>query len=268
MKFRLLSDLHLEFEGPISHWQIPRLDTDKDTVLLLAGDITAGHNQWRNNPQWDYFTPWILNACEQFKHVIYVMGNHEYYGGVVQRVNEYWKDIQYKTPNLSVLHDEIVFIDGVRFVGGTLWTDFDNNPMSEVNAIMGMNDFNQIKTYREGMKKKINVNDWHGMNRSTMRIIREAIEADYVGQTVLVTHHAVSHQSVGDDHRAKDNNAYCNNMDNLIAHSGFDLCVHGHLHNSNDYMIGETRVVCNPRGYADIPGDLNPDFDPELIIEI
>lgn len=262
MKFRLFSDLHLEFDSPVKHWTIPRLEGDKDTVLLLAGDITANHNQWKKNPQWDYFTPWIRNACKQFKAVIYVMGNHEFYHGVIQKVKDHWKSIQYD--NLYVLDDEIMFLDGVRFVGGTLWTDFGNNPISEVDAMLHMNDFKVIKTYREGMKKKININDWHAMNRSTMRVIREAMETEHDGKTVVVTHHAPSHHSVGDEYRESNNDAYCNHLDNLIAYSDFDLWVHGHVHSTNDYKIGNTRIVSNPRGYAD--HDLNQNFDPECVL--
>ena len=83
---------------------------------------------------------------------------------------------------------------------------------------------------------------------------------------MVITHHAPSIGSVPRDfHRNPVSAAYASNLDELVEQSGAALWVHGHLHSQSDYRIGNTRVVCNPRGY---PDERNPAFVPDLVIEI
>jgi UDP-2,3-diacylglucosamine pyrophosphatase LpxH len=142
MIIRPMSDLHLEFDG-MYPWVMPRIEGEKDMVLVLAGDITANHNQWKDNPSLDVFSPWIKDVCARHKAVIYVSGNHENYIGDMYAVEDHWRAMSKHIENLHFLNRQSVVIDGVRILGCTLWTDL-SNPINEMIAYKGMNDFGYI----------------------------------------------------------------------------------------------------------------------------
>ena len=128
MEIRLASDLHLEHVReniPLHETNfVPRLDDDSNRVLVLAGDITSQFRAIRKNPGWDEYTPWLRNLLPRFKHVVYVLGNHDLWaGGHYPEVYDYWMTMAEHRENLHVLQNSSVVLDGVRFAGGTMWTD-------------------------------------------------------------------------------------------------------------------------------------------------
>ncbi len=244
-----LSDLHCEF-GKFKH-SPPECD-----VVILSGDTHPG-------------VAGIMWAQDTFPDhpVIYIPGNHEWYGKrVFLRHIEKMRE-KAKGSNVHFLYNDTVEIDGVRFLGTTLWTDFNlygNAPMHTVMAQMQMNDFKQIL---RRIGTPFTASDSALEHEVAKQFLSEEFAKPFDGKTVVVGHHAPSELSVGENFRGDNlTPAYASRLENFILDHNPVLWTHGHIHSSSDYMIGDTRVLCNPRGY--VGEHLNPDFDPNLVIEI
>jgi len=258
MKLYMISDLHLEF-GPMPSNYKPPADAD---VVLLPGDIGVGLQGVR----------W---AAETFDvPVIYVGGNHEFYGDGRYFSKHYrkMKEAAHGT-NVTVLQNESVVIEGTRFIGTTLWTDmnlFGNVPLMEMQAFK-MNDYRCIMrepptTMNWSNKPLLPMHTIHE-HQIAMAFLMDELALDHDGPTVVLTHHAPSEESSKPEFEHDSSNPfYASNLERFVEQCGAALWVHGHIHQSKDYMIGETRVATNPRGY--IGQELNVNFDPNLILEI
>lgn len=275
MKLRIHSDLHLEFEYAerrLTNECVPPLPDDADTVLVLAGDIMSNYRAHiRKHPHLDEYTPWIRDKINRFKAVIYVLGNHDYWNaGHWQDVVAYWKGMSTRFSNFHVLANDHVVVDGVRFLGTTLWTDL-SNPIYAMQAD-GMNDFNYIKVNRGGGRwSKWNIGDWNQEHQKAIGFFEEELAKEWTGKTVVVSHHAPTVQSISDRFAGKAINCcYYTNLERFMWYNDITLWCHGHIHNSVDLVIGDeiqsTRVICNPRGY--FGEELNPEYDPTKLVEI
>lgn len=253
MKIRILSDLHMEF-GP---FEVPELDTDPETTLVLAGDINVG----------DQAYPFIEEMCERFEHVIYVLGNHEFYNKDIQNVRDWWQWAN--NDNLTVLDDNAVILDDVLFVGGTLWTDFklDNNEnewFAKQTAKQGMNDFQVI--HSDGLR--INPDDTVKLHQKTRAFIEQQIQnTTDVRKKVVVTHH-LPHPDCIDPRFAtsKLNPAFASNLTELFD-LDIDIWIHGHTHSVIDREVNGTRILCNPGGYPPRERAMN-NHNPILLVEV
>lgn len=256
MRIRILSDLHLD-TGPI---KLPEVDAD---VVVLAGDIDE-------NAQG---VQWARRTFQQ--PVVYVPGNHEYYSGELRHTLRKMKEAA-EGSNVHVLDAEEWEHRGVRFLGATLWTDYrltGNQPLAEWDASQGLKDFKNI---RSAAHSKVQPQDFLAEHAKARTFLLDKLQTPFEGKTVVVTHHAPSSLSIARrywDQSASSgshlNAAYASHLDGLLSlHNG--LWVHGHTHDSWDYWIGETRVVCNPRGYvgAASHGKPNSDFRADLVLEI
>lgn len=257
MYVRIMSDLHLEF----SKYQIESLDTDAETVLVIAGDLAPVKYT-------DIYLPFIDDVCSRFKYVIWLLGNHEYYRSFIDKgleiVKTHCNVLQHD--NLFIAEKDGIVIDDVHFVCATLWTDLDKeNPMTMLAARQTINDYRMIKSYSKGYRK-IEPHNVVAMHREHVQFITdECVGTDF--KNVIVTHHAPSAMSTHPKYRGdKLNGAYYSQLDSLVNAIQPKLWIHGHTHNAFDYMIGDTRVVCNPRGYQPTEGPTG--FDPTLIVEI
>ena len=255
MKLWLISDLHLEWGVPFNH--PPPEGTD---VVVCAGDITT--KGIIPSLQWlaDTIAPEIPIVC--------VAGNHEFYGGSVQENIRDAREFAGGLPNIHFLENEVVDIGGVLFIGGTLWTDFrlfGREPaFAMADAERGMNDYRRIKFAKQPYKKFKPI-DAFRKHQETRDFIAEAMEGSEGRTTVVVTHHAPSSRSVPSWYREDSVVAcYASHLEGLILEGQPALWIHGHLHSRRDYSIGQTRVVCNPRGY---PGE-RTGFDPTFVVEI
>jgi len=265
MKIHLISDLHTEFEW----YCIPELEDEANTIVILAGDIGVA-----KRPEQTYL-PTVANAVKRFKHVFMVMGNHEHWDG---SLNTTYGKIFHATleyDNFDLLEKETKVIDGVAFIGATLWTDMDdNNPSVTLHAASTIKDYKRIrvgpteKPYRQNLRPL----DTMSHHQRAKEYIYADIKAqkDAGNKVVVITHHAPSYQSVAEPYKGRMiNGAYCTELGVAICNLEPDLWVHGHTHYSFDYEIHKTRIVCNPRGYSTgVASDLNVDFDDRLIIEI
>ena len=225
MKLQFFSDIHLEF-GP---FEIPQTEAD---VVIAAGDVGLGSEG----------VDWLQNAR---KPVIYIAGNREFYThemlGTVDDITAAAKDT-----NVHFLDNAAVEIDGVRFLGSTLWTNFDGGRKEFMAAAQrSMNDYVQISHDTSDLTPEILLD----INTRSRKWLTDALNEPFNGKTVVVTHHAPTYTSWSDTERAIYKYAYCNDLTELIEASRIALWVHGHIHKTCDYESHGVRVVCNPRGY-------------------
>ena len=245
MRIHLLSDLHNEF----SPFTPEVLDAD---VVILAGDI-------------DVKTRGVEWAKKTFSGpVLYVPGNHEFYGGHLSQTLEKMRLAQ--DDRVPVLDRDEVIISGVRFLGATMWTDFaatGNPPIASFSAQPAMNDFRQIRTENF---RRIRPTDLIVEAVKTRDWLRTKLAEPFEGQTVVITHHAPLLRSLQDNPYAGGHTdaAFANQWEDLMGGEHVALWVHGHSHNATDYDVAGTRVVCNPRGY---PNE-ETDFDPGLLLTV
>ena len=262
MKIAVCSDLHLEFGGLIL------TNTDNADVLILSGDICVakdllelGSPMSKSEAIHDFFK----NCSDEFKHVIYIVGNHEHYHGDFRDTVSDLKYNLHYLQNLYILDKETVTLEGVTFVGGTLWTDMNGEDPMTLNAIGSMmNDFRCVKN----SNKKVSFRDADGHfhervakfspqdavedHRKMVDYIRHVVQGQDNKKFVVVGHHAPSRISTHPKYQNETlmNGGYSSTLDFFIeAHPQIKLWTHGHTHEVFDYTLNETRIVCNPRGY-------------------
>jgi predicted phosphodiesterase len=266
MKLHILSDLHLEF-APFTP---PQTDAD---VVILAGDIDQG-------------TRGIAWARATFpdKEIIYLAGNHEYYKhewfSLVDELRA-----QGRACGIHFLEDEAVTIQGVRFLGTTLWTDFDvmgaeNRPLAMALCREHVSDFRVIRATETSSASSLTGSPSNQPPRLTPPQVRhrhlksrawlqQALDTPFDGVTVVVTHHLPSEKSVGERYQGDWANAsFASRLDVMMGRAA--LWIHGHTHINLDYELHGTRVICNPRGYCRRDGSAgeNPCFSPDLVVKI
>lgn len=225
MKLQIFSDLHLEFGD------LPAVRNDAD-VIIAAGDVGVGLQGIHWLKQFD---------CP----VIYVLGNHEYWGeDYTDFIDKVWQESS--GTNVHFLENESVIIDGVRFLGCSLWTDYRNGDTHIMRAaLQGMNDFRYITDNEEQLRPE-RLLDAH---RQSVDWLEELLSDDYGEKTIVVTHHAPSLKSW---HRNPDDGyqfCYCSDLEYMMHSYDPVLWVHGHIHRGRDYKINGVRIYCNPRGY-------------------
>jgi Icc-related predicted phosphoesterase len=241
MKLQILSDLHLEFLGPDELAFIDSLDKASVDVAVVAGDLCGP----------DFLPHAIKALCEQYPKVVYVTGNHEYYGASPRQVHELLGSLRANLSNLHWLHNSSVDLDGVQFSGTTLW--FRDDP-DNITYERRLNDFHLIRDFKPWVYQE---------NARALDFLKEQVPlAD-----VVVTHHLPSKQSIQPCFEGDPlNRFFLCDVDDLIERVGPTLWVHGHTHGSIDARVGDTRIVCNPLGYPNWYE--NSDFDKKLIVEV
>lgn len=253
MKLHVISDLHLEF----CDYRPPTATREAD-VIVLAGDIGKA----------DYGIAWA-RATWPDKEIVYVAGNHEFYGR--NRANVLSQcHITARETGVHFLDNAEVVIEGVRFLGSTLWTDFalygeELRLDCMALAQRGLNDFRVI---HEG-PAHFSPHDALRLHEGSVCWLEHQLKQEpFDGPTVVVTHHAPSFTSVVPRFQ-KDLLSACfaSRLDHLLGFS--DLWLHGHMHDSLDYVVSGTRVICNPRGYSRYEMACeNAKFTPDLILEL
>jgi Icc-related predicted phosphoesterase len=257
MKINIMSDLHLEFGS------MKVENKEGGDVLILSGDIGLGHKI----EEYEYF---FKECSEQWKNVIYVPGNHEFYHGDIDETDDKIRDyIESNYDNIAYLNMDTIDIDEVKFIGTVLWTSMNDDDFFVKEIIeRKMNDFLIIKNKKA--KNRFLPND----SVTSFKMSLDFIEREYENskdnhKIVVCTHHAPSMQSIHQKYRREMimNYAYASNLESfIIERSKIVLWTHGHVHDNFDYNVGNTRVVCNPRGYHG--REVNKTFDKNLMLEI
>ena len=252
MKILVYSDLHLEF----SDFTVPTSGFD---AVVLAGDIHVGDRAVR----------WAHRNFDDVP-VIYICGNHEFYGGEIGYVQDRIRAAAFGS-NVYFFENESVYIDDVQFICSTLWTDFCVSGNKELNMIQAgrwMNDYRLI----ELGDRFLEPHDTERMHHASRQFLESELtkSKEKPQKTVVVTHHAPSARSLLCERVSQDSGAaYASSLDMMMIEHSPDLWIHGHTHESVDYQIGETRVLSNPRGYSRIAdGWGNRNFKPICIIEV
>lgn len=247
MKLHILNDLHVEFDDFI----VPETDAD---AVILAGDIGVGFGG----------LDWASKRIPD-KPVIYILGNHEFYNHDIRIVDQ----LKGKAADhVHVLDNDEVIINGTRFLGCTLWTDFKIDGVAgEIRAVLsarsGMPDFSLVSID----DRKFEPKDSIMLHEQSRAWLSDRLDESFPGSTVVVTHHAPSARSRHPRFEGHPlNPAFMSNLESLMGGERVQLWLHGHMHDSFDYDVSGTRVMCNPRGYS--PRALNPDFRSDLVIEI
>ena len=260
MKIAYCSDLHLEF------WDYPGLGSvEPADVLILAGDCFLA-NDFKRHPIFDPrvlpegsarldravgYVEFLKKRLEVFGRIIMVAGNHEYYGSRHHAVDEFMRSLGAIDSRITFLQQESVDIDGVRFIGATMWSDFDKgNPLTMYDAKSNMNDFTKI-TFKDGETyRKFSPGDAARIHSAHKRWIFDTAKSSHL-PCVVVTHHAPSFESIPEQFwRSSLNGAYASELSpEILSAPQIKAWVHGHIHTETSYSIGETTVYANPRGY-------------------
>ena len=237
MKIVSYSDLHLEFGGDV----VPTPDDDAD-VMVLCGDIIVIDDI---APLEQFLTGWK-------KPVLYILGNHEYYGG--QPMNEteerLIEHLSHHLPNVHVLRNEAIEIGGVNFFGGTMWTDFaDRDGLAMLRARFVMNDYRRI---RPTANRYLAPEDTVAMHEIFVAKVRAWFNLPLPGPRVVITHHAPT-QNPTSRFKGSELQPAFNSMDMeaLILTHEPALWLYGHTHECDDHVLGKTRIVSNQSGYPE-----------------
>jgi Icc-related predicted phosphoesterase len=295
MKIQLMSDLHLEShddsvfkknhlesqDDSVSIYE-PRIDKDVD-VLILAGDISDCKGARK----------FILSILNKHKNliIVYVFGNHEYFNSSLEEVRHFWSEqIKHQENgndnkdsndtkdnndtkngkdyihNLYILDNGSLILNNIRFIGATLWTDYNqtnkqhhqlnilNNPhlMSEREMIIGDDYFkNNEKIYTDKNQIcKVSVKTILHECINSINCIQQALSKKDDFVNIIITHHLPSYKSVSDKYYGSSKNVnYASHLDWLIEKYQPYMWCHGHTHDPCDYYIGKTKILCNPKGY-------------------
>lgn len=258
MKINLASDLHLEFSTDLV---LPGGD-----VLILAGDLCEAKNLKQTKIQ-----DWVFENLTKYRDVLYVLGNHESYGMRIDRTKELVEE--YMPENVRVMENQTHVIDDVMFVGGTLWTDMNrNDPMTMLRCREGMSDYKHITMHDRGRNVYHKLTPYHTteLHRVTRDYIVSEADANPDKKLVVITHMLPSNQAISEqyieDHAL--NGAFASNLDDIIiSHPNIKTWCFGHTHDFKDFVVGETRLLCNPRGYAGWESR-TMEFDPSFSFEV
>lgn len=288
MRIDVCSDVHLEFGNWVPY------NTLQADVLVLSGDIMVAADLslfdevscelGTISDRSVMFHRFMQHCAEQYPHVVYVAGNHEHYHGDFAQTMKILKNCFEYLPNVHILDNETFELDNYVFVGGTLWTDMNKQDPYTMYAIRKMmNDFITVKN----SNNMVNFRDQeHKFHQRVSTFSPEDAVAEHLTMLqkidevykslpadkfmIVVGHHAPSPLSTHEKYKDNGtmNGGYNSDLTEFILdRPKIKLWTHGHTHHEFDYMLGGTRVVCNPRGYVLYERDTNDKepYNPKLV---
>ena len=262
MKITVVSDLHLEC-CEYEH-ELPNLGSGE--VLILGGDIFCARHFKKNGNHQKNYKRFLDRCVNNFDTILYIAGNHEAYGYNYEGT---WDVLKENLPHgIHLMENSVVRVSNWVFIGSTFWTDFRNeNPLEMMEASRFLNDYNAIRITPK--YRKMTPDDTLGFHKKSKQFLLDNLPMFKNQNVWVLTHHAPSYQSVHPKYRSSGiaNGAFVSDLDDLIlSHPQIKYWSHGHTHESMDYMIGQCRVICNPRGYY--PLNLNPNFNPNFEVTV
>jgi predicted phosphohydrolase len=249
MKIKLLSDLHVEFLPYEVKWS-------EEDILILAGDISP------NIYALITIVKEYLRSAPNYVQVLFVLGNHDYYGRTIEKTEDKWRNI--KISRFNFLQNSSVVIQGMRFAGTTMWTDLNGGNDKDI-CRKNVRDFSAITNFttRDFMTLHATSRDW----------LKEEVENSNE-PVIVITHHLPSKRSIHEKYTTNQVTASfaSNDLEDIIKHPSVVLWCHGHTHSSCDYEDNETQIMCNPRGHATIINNTliveNNEFEDNYIIDL
>jgi len=242
MRVQIVSDIHAEFHHDRGKYFCDEIPLDGTDVLVIAGDLGIHFN----------LGYCLTLLCQRVPHVVYVMGNHEFYHSTRRGILGILQRAQEELPNLHVLENDTVTIEGQRFVGCTLW--FEDKPESHPYRVR-LNDFHIING---------GFTDWFpALNQASRQFLAETVQSD----DIVVTHHVPTPKGSHPRFKGEPLNYFFTcDMEGVIREAQPEVWVYGHTHDSHDFTIGKTRLICNPFGY--LRREENAGFDWKKVIEV
>lgn len=237
MKIKLISDTHFEFYEDLELYK----NNDNADVLVIAGDLNVGYqNCWSN----------LKRFADTHARVIYVPGNHEYYGTSINEFDDYIKRFSRDT-NIHFLNPGTQMIDDVTFIGAALWTNFSNNQFSKMHCSKAINDFRRIRGFNTDTCTKLNTEH--------TKFLKEAYLLP--GKKVFVTHFLPDKHCIAEQYRGDTtlNDYFANDLGDWIQDLSCSTWLFGHSHTKTTTQIGQTRVFAHPYGY-----NYNKDYKIEI----
>ena len=255
-----VSDLHLEFRDYPMFWMKENADIGGD-VLILAGDITtartvAPHRTDRDSRSWQKYAEYFgEEVISKYKHVFYVMGNHEHYNSIFSNTAstllEGFKKVGFGWEKVELFDNNFLVIEDTLFIGATLWSDFEKgSPISMWECGRSMNDYHVI--YNDGGNNPITPEFTLDEHYKSVAYIRVILNLNQAKKTVVFTHHAPTLTSLNKQHVGNGlDGAYASDLSDLICgYPQIRYWVHGHTHMNVDYSVGDhCKVIANQRGY-------------------
>ena len=239
-KIQIVSDAHFEFMRDAGESFVHDLTSDAD-ILVVAGDLAPCKQ----------LLPALGMLCKHFPQVVFVSGNHEFYNSSPAAIAKLRSQATKQLPNLHWLEESTTTIQGQRFVGTTLW--FPTSPVAMMHREM-LNDFAVIQHFNPWVFEK---------NSKAVSFLSKTVNSG----DVVITHHAPSPRSTNPKYLGSPlNEFFVCDVEGLLETAQPKLWVHGHMHDSNDYKVGDTRVLNNPFGYA--CREENKSFQWKLILDL
>lgn len=243
VRVHLFSDTH--------GYNIANLCNVNCDIRVIAGDLDHG---WKN---------FGMYAVAPKVPTVIILGNHDYYGKSIDATQNLWRSLQIE--NLHYLENETIVIQGIRFIGATLWSDTNSSP-EEATAMTRM-----IADYRYIRRNAITTEhitpaDTTALFKVSIKYIEEQLKTKFDGPTIVVTHHLPTYNSVEPQWKGRESNkAFYSNQDRLILTYQPNFWFHGHSHSFFEGHMRNTEIRCNPRGFSDTPIEK---FNPEYIVEV
>lgn len=260
---RIASDLHLDVNRDYDdHPLLANNDRNKETVLILAGDImnnlAIGFYKFNSQPlQTEVWKRFLVKLSHIYKYVILVLGNHDFYFEKFENTSALLEKTidSFGIKNFIFLNDSSVEFNNIKFIGCTLWTDLKKgDPSTMVKAAALNNDYREIAKGPGMGASKLTYNDTIAAHKNSLKFIDQELKHTNK-KTIVITHHAPSLKSIDVEKYSKSSYGditymYASDLDGFILQHDdkVPLWIHGHTHDSCDYKIGKTRVVCNSFG--------------------
>lgn len=253
MKIKVLSDLHLEW-GDFGYFY----KNHGEDLVILGGDIYTKRNHYK-----------LLKQIPKSVKIVMVAGNHEFYQGNFDNTLKYLRDLENEFENFNFLHNSSVKIEDVNFYGGMMCTDFNlwnNQPLAEIHALYGINDFGLISIDDDytGRTRSWYVTDHKEQHEVFKYGLKGWLRKTEGEKRVVISHFVPTEQAIGAQYKHSNLNPYfAANVEHLMGWEG--VWCFGHTHNSYRGKIGDTNLICNPKGTSKY---INEEFNEELIFEI
>jgi Icc-related predicted phosphoesterase len=246
MKLLAVSDLHFEFHKDGGKTLIEELHPAD--VLVIAGDLYVFGNDYSRQL---IFYGLVAHLCKKYKHVIFVAGNHDFWYGEPTQILKFLRAEFKALKNFHFLENDWIIIDGQRFLGATLWfpDPGEDAPKKQIN------DFELIENFEPWVYEQ---------NKTTIKFFKDNIKED----DIVITHHLPSEKSIAKFYKNNPLNCFFVHdiEEDIIKKYKPKVWVYGHTHSSGRFSIDNTRMICNPFGYARHSENL--EFYPDLILNI